>query len=291
MKRHDEHDPCLEQRVLLEAAMPPLPLAEDRIQATLRVAQRQLQQRRARNRIFAVVGAMTFLATLAAASFWRWDGEDSDAGLTFRASIAITRGEEDYSGTNVQTSAGKIGQDITRMLSRLIDRGALTDDIKAAMLEALDSPAPIVVPYQRARPGLAAGPRSDPRTVYGLLLRANPIAPWSQLGEGAAQDRAHRDLGRPLAEDRPHRDSCRDLRVAESHQPRHQDDLLLLRRQLAERPLDPLQLFARHRLAARRVDTGVAAQLLLVEPAAFARRVRLPRASARRDRRSCAWPS
>lgn len=146
---HDDPGLCEEQRRLLTAAIPSLPIAAERIQATLRSAEADVRRRGARQRLFASAGIGSLVALLAAAGYWRWNGENGDERLTFRAAIDITRGVGDYSRTNVQAALGKVATDLTRMLSRLMEQGALTEDLKATMLEALDSKEPISVPYEQ----------------------------------------------------------------------------------------------------------------------------------------------
>lgn len=138
---------CDEQRRLLAAAVPALPIAPAKIRETLQRAAMDARRGRVLRRTLSIAGAVAFLG-LTAAGIWRWNGENPDEGLTFRTAIDITRDGSDYSRTNVQTAAFKVSTDITRMLSDLIDSRALTRDLKATMLEALDSPVPITVPYE-----------------------------------------------------------------------------------------------------------------------------------------------
>ncbi|MBL9076201.1 MAG: hypothetical protein JNL08_01775 [Planctomycetes bacterium] len=142
----DERNHAEAMRRLLADAVPEVPIAATKVRATAARAVAEAAARRRFRRLGAVAASVAVLVALVAGYRWRWSGDHID-DLSFRQAIDITRVDDGYEKGRVQAAAGKVSMDITRMLSRLIERGALTDELKAAMLEALDSPVPIAVPY------------------------------------------------------------------------------------------------------------------------------------------------
>lgn len=143
---HDERNHAEAMRRLLADAVPEVPIAATKVRATAARAVAEAAARRRFRRLLAVAASVAFLVALVAGYRWRWRGDHID-DMSFQQAIDITRVDDGYEKGRVQAAAGKVSMDITRMLSRLIERGALTDELKAAMLEALDSPVPIAVPH------------------------------------------------------------------------------------------------------------------------------------------------
>lgn len=134
-------------RRLLAGAVQPVPLDEQRIQATLRQAAARLQTRRlVRRGLLATVAAS--LVVLVAAGYWRWSGADSELGLSYGTAIEVTANPGDYEQGRVQAAAGRVCRDIRKVVRSLQAQHRFPPALRDAVLQCMDSQQRIPVTYR-----------------------------------------------------------------------------------------------------------------------------------------------
>lgn len=137
-----------EQKDLLRHYFGHTPLDENRVEQTMHAARahvRALRAARQRKR-WSLAVSMSLVASLVAAGFWRWSGEDSDE-LSFEHAIGISVGNETHMGGNRQAAAGRLWRLVKASLDNLIQRNRLTDEIRLQLIAAATAEEPIPQEY------------------------------------------------------------------------------------------------------------------------------------------------
>lgn len=149
---HEPSDPADftdEQKALLRSYFGASPLDEKRVARTVQAAREYAHGLRTqrRRKPWTIAASTLFAATLFAAGFWRWSGEDSDE-LSFEQAIRISKGTETHMGGNRQAAAGRLWRLVKRSIDELKRTNGLTDEMRFQLLEAATSEHAIAQEYR-----------------------------------------------------------------------------------------------------------------------------------------------
>lgn len=135
------------ERNALESLLVGSPLSEQRIQATLKRARRDVSFLR-RNRKPVRVAAASLFVLLLSAGAWHWSGVDSERDLTLSSAIDVLRNPSSYLFVTREAAIGKVQRDIKNVLAQLKSEGHLTRVVRQGVLSSLDSPLREPTAYQ-----------------------------------------------------------------------------------------------------------------------------------------------
>jgi hypothetical protein len=192
MNSHQQNRPVDQQELhdLIVRAIGREPLDEQRIAATLQRAAARLQRRRLVRRSLLATAAAS-LVVLLAAGYWRWSGEDSQGGLSYRTAMELVLRPGNYKRENVQAAAGKVSHDIDQALRLLIAQGALTPTLHDSVLQSLDSPERLPHAYGDGfeelfwlvRSGQPLTPEQDAELAHAMCAGISAIRRFAEVDE------------------------------------------------------------------------------------------------------------
>ncbi|MBL8748613.1 MAG: hypothetical protein JNK78_05600 [Planctomycetes bacterium] len=174
MNPHEEVHPFSEEmKQLLTRAIPPLPLDEARVHSTVMRAEAGMYRlegggRPQRRWIAPLVGVG--IAVVVAVAAWKWNPQRSEASPAQAAQAQGAQADEFSYATGIEAirdaastpkgvvhrALAAINQDTKRVLAELQKRGAYSDEIRVALLDALRGPAPTAPAPERGNAAIRA---------------------------------------------------------------------------------------------------------------------------------------
>lgn len=144
--------------------------------ATPTRAESGADRRRKKSRPVLVASSALLVFLASAVGYWTWSGRNSKEELPFDRAVELLSQESHYTEGNLRAATGRLWNDCKSVVRALRSSGALTADVKLALVASLDSEEPIeaAVPsgftslQQRLVGGGALDPEEREQVTEGL---------------------------------------------------------------------------------------------------------------------------